>query len=265
MMDFASYHHIELKRRGKVLVATLNRPETRNAITPELDAELLRLFYDVDADPESNVLVLTGAGRSFSAGGDLAQMRAGVEDMTLFETGAKNGKRILQMMLDCEKPIICRMNGDAVGLGATLALFCDIIIASEDARIGDPHVRVGLVAGDGGAVIWPQLVGYARAKQYLLSGDLMTAKEAQQMGLINFAVPAAELDAKVDEWADKLAQGATKAIRWTKNVINIGLKQVLVSMVDAGFALESMSSRQPDHREAVEAFVAKRKPDFTRN
>ncbi len=262
-MDFASYKHIALARRDRVLTASLNRPEARNAISPALDAELLRLFYDLDADADTNVMVLTGAGRSFSAGGDILGMQQAVDDITLFEGGAKNGKRILQMMLDCEKPIICRMNGDAVGLGATLALFCDLIIADEAARIGDPHVKVGLVAGDGGAVIWPQLIGYARAKQYLLSGDLLSAKEAQAMGLINFAVPTAELDAKVDEWADKLSNGASKAIRWTKSVINIGLKQLLVSMVDAGFGLETVSSRSADHREAVSAFAAKRKPNFT--
>jgi enoyl-CoA hydratase len=263
-MDLASYTQIQLSRRGKVLIAALNRPDARNAITPELDLELLRLFYDLDTDPDSNVMVLTGNGRSFSAGGDIVGMQAGLDDISSFTVGYKNGKRILQMMLDCEKPIICRMNGDAIGLGATLALFSDIIIANEDARIGDPHVRVGLVAGDGGAVIWPQLIGYARAKQYLLSGDLLTAREAQAIGLINFAVPMAELDAKVDEWADKLANGAQQAIRWTKTVVNIGLKQLLVSMVDAGFALETVSSRLPDHAEAVNAFLAKRKLDVTK-
>lgn len=262
-MDFESYKHILLERRGKVLTATLNRPEARNAINPALDSELLRLFWEVDQDEESNVLVLTGAGKSFSAGGDIPDMLSSIENIENFEKGYKNGKRILQGMLDCEKPIICRMNGDAVGLGATLALFCDIIIAADTARIADPHVKVGLVAGDGGAVVWPQLIGYARAKQYLLSGDFLSATEAQQIGLINFAVPASELDAKVDEWADKLENGASKAIRWTKSVLNIGLKQMLVSMVDAGFALETVSSRSKDHSEAVHAFVDKRKPQFT--
>ena len=262
-MQYANYQNILIEREGKVLTATLNRPDARNAINPALDSELVRLFYEVDQDDETNVLVLTGAGKAFSAGGDIPDMLASIENIEMFERGYKNGKRILQGMLDCEKPIICRMNGDAVGLGATLALFCDIIIATETARIADPHVKVGLVAGDGGAVIWPQLVGYARAKQYLLSGDFLSAREAQQIGLINFAVPASELDAKVNEWSDKLANGASKAIRWTKATLNIGLKQMLVSMVDAGFALETVSSRSKDHVEAVNAFVAKRKPEFT--
>lgn len=262
-MNYENYKHILIERKDKVLTATLNRPEARNAINPALDAELLRFFFEVDQDRLTNVVVLTGAGKAFSAGGDIPDMLASIENIEIFEQGYKNGKRILQGILDCEKPIICRMNGDAVGLGATLALFCDLVIAADTARIADPHVKVGLVAGDGGAVIWPQLVGYARAKQYLLSGDFLSASDAQQMGLINFAVPAAELDAKVDEWAQKLANGAQKAIRWTKTTVNIGLKQMLASMVDAGFALETVSSRSNDHAEAVNAFVARRKPEFT--
>jgi len=262
-MNYAGYENILIERKGKILTATLNRPDARNAINPALDSELLRLFRDVDMDKECNVLILTGAGKAFSAGGDIPDMLASIENIENFENGYKNGKRILQGMLDCEKPIIARINGDAVGLGATLALFCDIIIAADTARIADPHVKVGLVAGDGGAVIWPQLVGYARAKQYLLSGDFLSAKDAQSIGLINFAVAPDELDALVNEWAEKLANGAQKAIRWTKATVNIGLKQLLVSMVDAGFALETVSSRSQDHTEAVNAFVAKRKPQFT--
>jgi enoyl-CoA hydratase len=262
-MAYENYECILFDKKDKVLTATLNRPQSRNAVNPVLDRELVRLFREVDDDQTINVLVLTGAGKAFCAGGDIPDMLKGLEDMSMFENGYKNGKRILQSMLDCEKPIICRMNGDAVGLGATLALFCDIVIAADTARIADPHVRIGLVAGDGGAVIWPQLVGYARAKQYLLGGDFLSATEAERIGLVNFAVPPEALDAKVDEWSSKLATGAQKAIRWTKATLNIGLRQMLASMVDAGFALETVSSRSRDHAEAVDAFVARRKPNFT--
>lgn len=262
-MDYLGYNRILIERNGSVLTATLNRPETRNAIEPELDLELSRLFLEVDQDPDVNVIVLTGAGKAFSAGGDIPAMLKGIDDIGVFETGYKNGKRILQSMLDCEKPIIARVNGDAIGLGATLALFCDIVIADRTARIADPHVKVGLVAGDGGAVIWPQLVGYARTKQYLLTGDLMTAEEAERIGLIAIAVAAEDLDSTVSAWVQKLDTGAQKAIRYTKALINIGLKQQLASMVDAGFALETISSRSGEHAEAVSAFVGKRKPNFT--
>jgi len=260
---YENYETILFSRDGKVVTATLNRPDNLNAINPVLDAELLRMFRDVDDDPECNVLVLTGAGRAFSAGGDIPDMLEGLDDMSKFTQGYKNGKRILQTMLDCEKPIICRMNGDAIGLGATIALFCDIVIADSSARIADPHVKVGLVAGDGGAAIWPHLVGYAKAKQYLLSGDLLSANEAAEIGLIAFSVPTEELDALVGKWAGKLANGAQAAIRYTKVTLNIGLRQQFASMVDAGFALETVSSRTKDHAEAVNAFVAKRKPNFT--
>jgi enoyl-CoA hydratase len=262
-MAYENFKNILFTRAGGVLTVTLNRPDMRNAINDELDIEILRMIQEVDVDEEVNVLVLTGAGKSFSAGGDILGMQAALNNIEIFEKGTRRGKRILQSLLDLDKPIICRMNGDAIGLGATIALFCDIIIADETARIADPHVKVGLVAGDGGAVIWPQLIGYARAKQYLLTGDLLLAKDAAAMGLINFAVPAAELDAKVEEWANKLTHGASKAIKGTKALLNMGLKQLLVSMGDAGFGLETVSGRSKDHREAVDAFVAKRKPVFT--
>jgi enoyl-CoA hydratase len=150
-----------------------------------------------------------------------------------------------------------------IGLGATIALFCDIVIADEKARFADPHIVVGLTAGDGGAIIWPQLVGYARAKKYLLSGDRITGREAEDIGLIAHAVPAEALDAKVEEWVTKLTvNAASRAIKYTKTTINIGLQQMLTTLVDAGFAYEALSSRTEDHKEAIEAFSAKRPPSF---
>jgi enoyl-CoA hydratase len=165
-------------------------------------------------------------------------------------------------LLDCDKPIICRMNGDAIGLGATIALFCDIIIAADQARICDPHVRVGLVAGDGGAVIWPQLIGYARAKQYLLTGDMLDARTAQQIGLITAAVPEADLDRTVDEWIGRLTRNSPLAVRWTKATINTGLKQLAGTIMDTGVAYEGMSFRSEDLGESLNAIREKRKPDF---
>ena len=173
------------------------------------------------------------------------------------------GRRLVQNMLDVEQPIIGAINGDAVGLGATIALLCDVIVASEKARFADTHVRVGIVAGDGGAVIWPLLIGYARAKQYLLGGELIGAREAQQMGLINFCVPPAELDVTVDRWAQRWANGARNAIQWTKATLNLGLKEQAARMLDAGLAYEMASLQSKDHLEAVHAFQEKRKPQFT--
>ena len=159
--------------------------------------------------------------------------------------------------------MIAKVNGAAVGLGATIALFCDLIYAADNAKIGDPHVKVGYVAGDGGAVIWPQLIGYARAKEYLLTGDLLTGAEAARIGLINRALPADQLDAAVDEIAQKLANGASRAIQWTKLSVNTTLKQVAQQVMDASLAYEALSNLTKDHQEAVNAFREKRAPRFT--
>jgi enoyl-CoA hydratase len=137
------------------------------------------------------------------------------------------------------------------------------MIAVDTARFGDPHVRMGYVAGDGGAVIWPQLIGYARAKEYLLTGDMLDAKEAERIGLINYVVPRDQLDAKVNSFADKFARGATKAIKWTKTSINMPLRQLAHSMMDASLAYEALTNMGDDHQEAVTAFQEKRKPRFT--
>jgi len=261
-MKFEDYKTISFKRDGKVLTVTLNRPDVLNAVNGDLHTELSHVFYDVATDP-ADIIVLTGAGRAFCAGGDIDWMQSGVDDPLGFDNVVFEAKKIIFGLLDCEKPIICRLNGDAVGLGATIALFCDIIIANDSARIGDPHVSVGLVAGDGGAVIWPQLIGYARAKEYLMTGKLMTAEDAVAMGMINHAVPASELDEATDRMASRLANGAAQAIRWTKVSVNIGLKQLAHSIMDTSLAYESLSNRSKDHQEAVNAFREKRRPVFT--
>ena len=263
-MDYAAYTCIRAERAGRVLTLTINRPEVLNAVNAALHEELSRIFYDAAADPAADVVVLTGAGRAFCAGGDIDWMQEAIDRPESFEDTAAEAKKIIFGLLDCEKPIVCRMNGDAVGLGATIALFCDIVIAAEGARIGDPHVRVGLVAGDGGAVIWPQLIGFARAKEFLMTGDLIAAPDAARIGLINHAVPAAELDAKVAGIVGKLVNGATKAIRWSKVTANIPLRQLAHSMMDASLAYEVVSNRSADHQEAVAAFREKRKPRFGR-
>lgn len=264
MALFDDYQTILFGRRGRVLEVTLNRPDKLNATDAVLHAELARLFVDISNDPDSDVVVLTGAGRAFSAGGDVAWMQEAIDEPERFEQTVREAKQIVFGLIDCEKPVIAKLNGHATGLGATIALFCDVIFAAEHARIGDPHVSIGFVAGDGGAVIWPQLIGYARAKEYLLTGDLMTATQAAQMGLINHAVPADELDERVNAFADRLANGATKAIRWTKMSVNIGLRDLATSIMDASLAYEALSNMTPDHAEAVKAFSEKRSPVFGR-
>jgi len=262
-LDFSRYHAIAFRRDARVLHATFNRPDTLNAINEEMEEDLTTLFDDVARDEETNVLVLSGAGRAFSAGGDIAQMQRVIDDPDLFLAGIAGGKRIIFSILDCPKPILAKVNGPAIGLGATIALFCDLIIAANHAKIADPHVKVGFVAGDGGAAIWPQLIGYARAKEFLLTGDALTGEEAARIGLINRAVPAEDLDRTVDELAQRLASGAGRAIQGTKLAINIRLKQVVHSILDASLAHEALSNLSQDHQEAVNAFREKRAPRFT--
>ncbi|MDT9598732.1 enoyl-CoA hydratase/isomerase family protein [Sphingosinicella rhizophila] len=258
-----SYETIAFTRHGRILEVTLNQPDKLNAVGAVLHEELSRLFVDCSNDPDSDIIVLTGAGRAFSAGGDLKEMQAMIDDPSLFEKTAREAKQMVLSLLDCEKPVIAKVNGHATGLGATIALLCDVIFAADSAKIGDPHVSVGLVAGDGGATIWPQLIGYARAREFLLTGDLMTATEAARIGLINRAVPREELDEVVRQFAEKLASGATKAIRWTKMTINIPLRQLAESMMNASIAYEALSNLTSDHQEAITALAEKRPPKFT--
>jgi enoyl-CoA hydratase len=261
-MDHTDYRQLLIERQDRILRVSLNAPDKLNAIGFEMESELLRLFQDLRRDRDTAVVVLTGAGRAFSAGGDLNRSLEIRGDTALLKEEFDLARRFVNTLLDVEQPIIARINGDAIGLGATLALLCDISIAAADARIGDPHVRVGLVAGDGGAVAWPLLIGYARAKQYLLGGDLLSAAEAQQIGLVNFSVPSSEIDALVDRWARRLADGARNAIQWTKATLNLGLKAQAAQVLEAGLAYEIASLQSDDHLEAVHAFQQKRKPVF---
>jgi enoyl-CoA hydratase len=261
-MDYSTYQFIKAERSDRVLTLTLTNPPM-NTVQMELHNELSRIFHDVQVDHESDVVILTGAGEVFSAGGDIPNMQRRIDDPELFNRKNVEMKRIIFGLIELEKPIICRINGDCMGLGATLALLCDIIVAVDSARIADPHVKMGYVAGDGGAIIWPQLIGFARAKQYLLLGDPITAPEAERIGLVNFSVPRAELDAKVHQLAERLARGATKAIRWTKTSMNIQLRQLAHTLLDASLAYEALTNVSADHQEAVTAFKENRRPVFT--
>jgi enoyl-CoA hydratase len=262
-MELSKYQSIVFRRDGRVLHATFNRPDTLNAIDEQLHNELSRLCDDVAADSQTHVLVLTGAGRAFSAGGDIENMQALIDRPELFLNGMARSKQLIHSILDCPKPIIAKVNGPAMGLGATVALFCDLIIAANHAKFADPHVKVGFAAGDGGAVIWPQLIGYARAKEFLFFGDSITGEEAAKIGLINRAVLVEDLDRVVDEYAQRLAHGASRAIQWTKLSVNIGLKQLATSILDASFAYEALSNMTQDHQEAVNAFREKRPARFS--
>jgi enoyl-CoA hydratase len=165
-------------------------------------------------------------------------------------------------LLDVEIPIVAALNGHAMGLGASIALLCDVIFMAETATVGAPHVRVGIVAGDGGTAIWPLAVGPARAKQYLLTGDPLTAAEAERIGLVNRVVPAADLDREAMAFAERLAAGAPLAVRYTKLAVNKLVKDALNVAFDTSTALELVTFQSEDHQEALAALREKRPPVF---
>ena len=257
------YERFEFSRDGRILTATIAAPGPVNGVDALLHEELARVFTDLQQDPDSDLIILTGRGRAFCAGGDFDWFREQIVDPASFRAIGWDAKRIVTSLLDVEKPVICRMNGAAAGLGATIALLCDVIVADEKAVIGDPHVKVGLVAGDGGAVIWPQLIGFARAKELLMTGDLLTATKAAEMGLINHAVPADQLDARVAEVAGKILANPRWAVRWTKTLANMPLKALASQLMDASIGYEMMSNVTTDRAEAVAAFIEKRPAKLT--
>ena len=175
MADYSRYSDLKVETTDGIATVTLNRPERLNAFSLEMHHELEDVLVELDRDEQVNAIVLTGAGRAFSAGGDLRGMQERANDPSIRHAPTASGRKLIMNLLELQQPIIAAVNGDAVGLAANIALFCDVIIAAENARIGDPHVRVGLVAGDGGAIIWPALVGVARAKPESTEGHRWTA------------------------------------------------------------------------------------------
>lgn len=260
---YEDYQALKVTKTGHIVRVAFNRPEVKNATNPRMHQELVRIFPEIGRDPDVRVVILTGEGSAFSAGGDISTLAASLDDQTRWNESMVEAADIVNAVIDLDVPVIARVNGHAVGLGATLALFCDIVIADKRARIADPHVAVGLVAGDGGSIIWPALIGYAKAKPYLLTGDAITGEEAAAIGLVSEAVDADQLDARVDYYADRIATGASVAIRLTKRAINLELKARVDAMLQAHLALETISHLSSDHREAVGAFLQKRQPVFT--
>jgi enoyl-CoA hydratase len=262
-MDFSRYTALQVETADKITTITINRPEARNAINAELHHEFTRIWPDVDSDPGTDVIVLQGSGGAFCAGGDLKWLVSIAGDPVKIAQGQRADRRITDEILTVEKPIIAKVDGPAVGLGCSLALFCDFVYATERSFFADPHVSVGLVAGDGGALLWPQLVGYARARRYLLTGDPVPAADAAAMGLITQSVAdSAELDAVADAMARRMLTGAKQAIQFTKASINAGLRQVASAVVDRAAAYEGLTMMTEDFRIALDAFAAKERPVF---
>jgi len=252
----ARYEYLRLTRRDRVLYISLNRPEKLNAVNLKMSREILLCIQALSDDEITRVAVITGEGRAFCAGGDLS-----LEDSFTGNGFARELElyaETILAILSCPKPMICELNGDAVGWGATIALYCDIIIANQSARIGDPHVNVGLSTGDGASIIWPQLAGYPRARQLLLTGELISAEQASRYGLVNEAVDSKLLRARVDEIADQIASKPGLAIAMTKASINIPLKTLVRASMDSYISYECATQQHPDHPRAVKEFLNRR-------
>ncbi len=260
---YEAYKSLKITRDGGILTITLDNPPV-NAVTKEMHRELTEIFVDINRDPATKVVIVTGAGdKIFSAGGEFSAMQVSIEDPKAVVVSMQEGIKLMHAFLGLDKPVIARINGHAIGFGATLALFCDLTYAVETAKIGDPHVLVGYAAGDGGALLWPLLIGYARARELLFTGDSLRASDAANMGLITRAVNAGALDDTVNTMAKRLSEGATVAINATKQAINMNLRRQFDGLIEAHIGLELMTHFSNDHVEAVTAMLEKRAPKFS--
>ena len=260
--DPSTYKALHFERDDAVLRITIDHPDSDlNAVDGLLHGELTRLFRELKREDDARAIVFTGRGRAFSAGGSFDWFPT-LKDLTALEHLRRDAKQMIWDLLEVEIPIVAALNGPAIGLGASLALLCDVIYMADSATLADPHVRVGIVAGDGGTAIWPITVGPARAKEYLLTGDPVRADEAERIGLVNHVVPADQLQDEALAFAKRLAAGAPLAVRYTKQAINKLVKDALNTAFDAATALEIVTFHSDDHKEALASIAEKRKPRF---
>lgn len=257
-MDYSSYQHLLVDKKDGIALLTINRPESLNSTNFRLHNELSRIWLDLAEDDDVRVAVITGAGRAFSAGGDFEVVENAAGNLEVVSQIMKEARDIVHNMINCDKPIISAINGVAVGAGLAVALLADISIASENARFTDGHTRLGVAAGDHAAVIWPLLVGMAKAKYYLLTCDMLDAKEAERIGLVSMVVPHDQLMPKTMEVARKLATGAQQAIRWTKHSLNQWLRAAAHTSFDYSLALEMLGFFSADIREGLAALKERR-------
>ncbi|WP_055612022.1 enoyl-CoA hydratase/isomerase family protein [Streptomyces phaeochromogenes] len=243
---------------GPVRLIELNRPEQLNAMSEELHSGLASVWDTLADDPEARVVVLTGRGRAFSAGGNFDIMTRVQRDRAFRERNVDEARRIITGMVRCPLPVIAAVNGPAVGLGCSLALLSDLVLIADDAYIADPHVQVGLVAGDGGALVLPLLVGLTRAKELLFLGDRVGAEEAVRLGIANRVVPKDKLLDEAMDLAMRVAALPARALRETKRAVNLHLEQAMNSVLEPALLAERDTMHDPDHIAVVEKIIASR-------
>lgn len=251
-----------LTRTGHVLEVVLHHPTSPvNAVDALLHHEFGELFRTLKREREARAIVLTGEGKAFSAGGDFGWFPA-LRDTAALDELRRDAKQMIWDLLDVEVPIVCGLNGSAAGLGASIALLCDLIVMSERAVIIDPHVNVGLVAGDGGAAVWPLLLGPLAAKRHLLLGEPLTAAEALRLGVTSEVCAPEVVRERALAWAARIAAQPPLAVKGTKQAVNAQLKQALLTSFDLSAALEIPCFLSHDHKEAIDALQEKRPPIF---
>lgn len=248
----SAHHYSELPSEIRincdegVLEVTLSRPERLNAINARMHEGLVRLFELIDSDTECRSVLLRGEGPTFSAGGDYDWFRELVSDDAVRIESFRQGKRLLDEMVRCKLPLVSAIRGGAVGLGASISLLSDIVVMSADGFLRDPHVVIGLVAGDGGAAVWPSSVSLQIAKEYLLLGDRLPASLALQLGLVNRVVPSDQVDATARGLARRLAALPHQAVSATKRAINLHLQRDMNGIAEYALMAELMCHRSPD-------------------
>jgi enoyl-CoA hydratase len=262
-MEYSDFKHLLFeKKENKIILLTINRPEKMNAANARMHWELTQVWKVMDDDDDVNVIVVTGAGdRAFCSGGDLEWVEEMVGNAKILENVQKEAGDLVFEMLKCRKPIISAINGTAVGAGLVVALMADISIMSEQAKLTDGHVKIGVGAGDHAAIIWPILCGMAKAKYYLMTADLLDGKEAERIGLISKCVPHDEVMTESWRVAEKLALGSQPAIRGTKMTLN-GWMQLAAPIFENSLRMEMLCFMGDDAREGAKAFLEKRTPSF---
>ena len=261
-MDFDTYEYLEFHRGDDgVLEVIFGNPEKLNSVTEAGHGELVRVWSEVDQDPETRVVLLRARGRAFSAGGDYEMINEIIEDHQTHRRILKEARELVRNVIECSKPIVSAINGPAVGAGLAAALMADIPVASRSARIIDGHTTIGVTAGDHAAVIWPLLIGMAKAKYYLMTNEPLDGEEAERIGLVSKVVDDDHLESYTRDLASRLASGSSEALQWTKHTLNHWLRMAY-PIFDASVAYEFLGFRGPDAVEGVSAIREKRKPDF---
>lgn len=257
MPDYSTYDYLDVSidEEGIALVV-MDRPEKLNACTSEEHLELPRILEDIAKDPAIRVAVVTGRGRAFSVGGDLKLLENGIVPPHA-ELGRilDDARDLVLKHIENEKPVIAAVNGYTMGTGAVLALFSDIVIADRSAKIADGHIRAGIAAGDGAALLWPLAMGLTKAKRYLLTGDWITAEEAERVGLITEVVDDGQCVERAMEYARRLAAGPQTAIRYSKRALNQWLRIGVAQTFDYSLALEMLTMVTPDARRALDKLM----------